>query len=70
MICQRCGKAVTLKDTCIVEFKGTLFSVNVKWIACDKCAHEIYLNCYNHFSSNIVDRCLKVYYAIGEEKKK
>ena len=70
MICQRCGKDVSLKATCTVEFKGTLIPFNAKWIACKKCAWDIYLDCYNHFSHDIVKRCLKVSYAIGEVKEK
>lgn len=67
MICQACGECVTMNRTCIIEF---IFPINAKWIACDKCAHEIYLDCYEHFPSDTVNRCLKVYYAIREEKKK
>lgn len=70
MICQCCGKGVTLKDTCLVEFNGTLFPINAKWITCKKCAWDTYLDCYNHFPHKLLKRCLKVYYAIGEEKKK
>lgn len=72
MICQSCGECVPMHRTCIVDFTGNalpFFPVNAKWIACDKCAHEIYLDCYSHFSSEIVNRCLKVYYAVKENKK-
>lgn len=71
MICQSCGECVPMHRTCIIEFTGNLFLcflLNAKWIACDKCAHEIYLDCYEHFPSNTVNRCLKVYYAIKENR--
>lgn len=66
MICQCCGECVPMHRTCIVDFTGKAFPVNAKWIACDKCAHKIYLDCYSHFLSEVVDRCLTVYYAVKE----
>ena len=70
MICQSCGDCVPMNRTCIVDFNATHLLSNAKWIACDKCAHKIYLSCYEHFPSKVVDRCVKVYYAVKEEKKK
>lgn len=69
MICQSCGKCIPMHRTCIIEFVGFMFPINAKWIACDKCAHEISLDCYEKFPSAFVDRSLKVYYAVKENKK-
>lgn len=63
MICQHCGKFISLNDTCIVEFNGVLMPVNAKWTACEKCANDLYIDVCRTFNSETIKRCLKVYYA-------
>ena len=70
MICQSCGKCVTLKDTCIVEFKGKTIPINAKWIDCDDCAIKLTLSVYAQFGKEYCERFLKVYYAVTEQKYK
>ena len=70
MICQHCGKAIPLTDTCIVEFKGNLFPVNAKWIACRVCAFDLLLDCQENFPNKLVRECTEFRFAIGEGKVK
>lgn len=68
MICQYCGKCIPLTDTCIVEFKGDLYPVHSKWIACRICAFELLLDCQKNFSNTLVKKYVKFSFAIGEGK--
>lgn len=70
MICQSCGKCISLNDTCILEFDGTVLPVNAKWIACEKCAYNTYIDIYRSFNTEVFKRCLKVYYTIPESRKR
>lgn len=70
MICQHCGKGIPLTDTCIVEFKGNLFPVNEKFIACRVCAFDFLLDCQENFPNKLVRECTEFRFAIGEGKVK
>lgn len=68
MICQHCGKGIPLTDTSIVEFKGDLYPVHSKWIACRVCAFDLLLDCEKNFSNELLKKCLEIRFEVGEGK--
>lgn len=70
MICQSCGTYISLNNTYIVEFDGTLLPVNAKWIACEKCAYDIGIEISRSFKTEVFKRCLKIYNAKEGMKSK
>lgn len=63
MICQKCGKAISLKQTYVVQFRGSFITVSAKWIACKKCAQRVHNDAVKYFGIGVCQNHLNVYQA-------
>lgn len=66
MICQSCGKCISLQNTFIIKFKGTLLKINAIWIACEDCSISQMIELYDKFPSYYVDKHVRCYKAIND----
>lgn len=67
MICQKCGKCISGRQTYIIKFTGRHIGIITKNIACKNCCDSFKYDVVKHFPKSIVDRCLKIY-KVGDNK--
>lgn len=60
MICEHCGCKLEENDTYVVVFTFTTRQGQAVHLACGKCSEEIYEDCLQTFSKELVDRCVTV----------
>lgn len=69
MRCQHCGGCIPLKDTVIVEFKGSVTPLYSFHIACYDCAINLYIDSLDRFPGYMVDKLLHIHFAVTDERE-